>query len=96
MSHSELIPAVMTFCNDVEQLRTPESVLHALNDAVSKITPVSVLGAVRLPIKATDLDTLILGKAVFVLEKIDYWREYSSLVRSGSTISDGRVSGLSA
>jgi hypothetical protein len=57
----------------------PESA-HALNDAVSEITPVSVLGAVRLPIKVTDLDSLILGKSVFVLEKIDYWREYSLLV----------------
>jgi DNA-binding CsgD family transcriptional regulator len=80
MPYSKLIQAVMKFCNDVEHLRTPETVLHSLNDAVSKITPVSVLGAVRLPIKVTDLDALILGKSVFVLEKIDYWREYSLLV----------------
>jgi DNA-binding CsgD family transcriptional regulator len=60
-------------------LRTPESVLPTLNDVVAKITPMSVLGAVRLPITVTDLDSLILGKSVFVLEKIDYWREYSSL-----------------
>jgi DNA-binding CsgD family transcriptional regulator len=79
MPHSKLIPAVMKFCKDVDHLRTPESVLQTLNDAVAKITPMSVLGAVRLPITVTDLDSLILGKSVFVLEKIDYWREYSSL-----------------
>ena len=72
---------VVRFCGSVDQLRSAQSVLTALNETVSLAGTVSVLGAARIPLNAADWDALILGKSVFVLEKVDYWNEYSLLAR---------------
>jgi DNA-binding CsgD family transcriptional regulator len=79
MFKNKFIEMVINYCGSVDQCRSPISVLNALNEAVFQTGAVSVLLAVRMPLKVADWDALVLGKSVFVLEKNDFWTEYTSL-----------------
>jgi LuxR family quorum sensing-dependent transcriptional regulator len=69
------------FTNCVGKLDTPAQVLDALNDLVSKSLPMSVLGAVRFPLKASDWRSTQLGKDAFLHSSVPegWWEEYAAM-----------------
>ena len=60
---------------------TPSQVLDALHDLVSKRLPLSVLGAARFPIKASDWRSTRLGRDVFLHSSAPegWWDEYAAM-----------------
>jgi DNA-binding CsgD family transcriptional regulator len=74
-------PLLTEFTARVEEQRTPSAVLNALHDLVSKRLPLSVLGAARFPIKASDWHSAELGRDVFLHSSAPegWWDEYSAM-----------------
>jgi len=70
-------------CRIVETARSTEAVLDALQQSISiSRAPVSVLAAVRLPLKSNDWEAMQRGKSVFLHSDVPdgWWDEYSALV----------------
>jgi DNA-binding CsgD family transcriptional regulator len=62
------------------ELKTPDAVLNALNDATSQAGALHVLGAGRFPPKVGDWSSVKLGESVFVHKDVPrgWWRDYST------------------
>jgi LuxR family quorum sensing-dependent transcriptional regulator len=71
---------LVTFAARVGELKTPDAVLNALNEATSHAYPVHVLGAGRFPPKVGDWKSLKLGESVFLHKDVPrgWWRDYST------------------
>jgi DNA-binding CsgD family transcriptional regulator len=84
MPDKELASEVINYCDVADDIDTAAGVLNGLHAAVSKAACVSVLGAVRLPLRPNDWDAIIPGKTLFLHEKApkDYWRDYRELAPS--------------
>jgi len=83
LSEAPLSSELLHFTEIVDRLDTPEKVLDALHEAVRGACHLAVLGAVLLPIKMGDVDSLELGKTVFLHRSVprEFWDEYVELAR---------------
>jgi len=74
-------PLLNEFTARVRQQDTPAKVLDVLHDLASKHLPLSVLGAARFPIKASDWRSTRLGGDVFLHSSVPdgWWEEYSAM-----------------
>ena len=74
---------LLHFSNIVDRLDTPQKVLEALHEAVRGTCHLAVLAAILLPIKMGDVDSLELGKTVFLHRSVPkgFWDEFLELAR---------------
>ena len=65
----------------VEEFRTATEVLDDLSAITTSGLPLSVLGAVRLPLKSNDWESIQLGKSIFLHRDAPkgWWEEYGTL-----------------
>jgi DNA-binding CsgD family transcriptional regulator len=87
-SSSSLVPPPVTaslasFTDDVAKTRTPTAVLDALHALASKLAPVSVLGAARIPLQVADWRSTRLGRDVFLHSSAPegWWEEYTAMAK---------------
>jgi DNA-binding CsgD family transcriptional regulator len=76
------LPDLLEFHRSVDASRSADGVLDALQRAASTLcAPLSVLAAVRLPIKSNDWSAIQLGKSVFLHPDVPHgwWSEYTAL-----------------
>jgi hypothetical protein len=77
-----LTPHLTEFTDCVAGQRTQDAVLDALNALAKKcLPPLSVLGAARFPIKASDWRSTRLGRDVFLHSSapVGWWDEYAAI-----------------
>jgi LuxR family quorum sensing-dependent transcriptional regulator len=69
------------FTNRVADEQTPAQVLDTLNELTSSHLPLMVLGAVRIPLKFSDLRSMRLGKDVFLHASVPegWWDEHLAI-----------------
>lgn len=74
-------PHLTAFTEDVATTRTPATVLDALHGFVSKLSPLSVLGAARMPLQASDWRSTRLGRDAFLHSSVPegWWEEYTAM-----------------
>jgi LuxR family quorum sensing-dependent transcriptional regulator len=86
-SSDDLHTRLTEFAHGGSELRRTEDVLNALHMVSTSSLPLNVLGALRLPIKSLDWDTVELGKSVFLHDEVPdgWWREYKVLAKSHFT-----------
>lgn len=79
-SEPELGSILVAFSTRTGELRTPDAVLNALNEAVALVSPLQVLGACRFPIKVGDWKAVKIGESAFLHKDVprEWWREYSA------------------
>ena len=82
-SCANLHTRLIGYASRVEALRTPAEVLDDLCAITTSGLPLSVLGAVRLSLKPNDLDSIQLGKSIFLHKDVPegWWEEYVTLAR---------------
>ena len=82
-SDAPLSSELLHFTNIVDKLNTPEKVLDALHEAVRGTCHLAVLAAILLPIKMGDVDSLELGKTVFLHRSVPkgFWDDFLELAR---------------
>ena len=80
---ADLQTRLIDYASRVEELRTPSEVLDDLCAITTSGLPLSVLGAVRLPIKSADWGAIQLGKSAFLHKDVPkgWWEEYDILAR---------------
>ena len=80
----ELHTRLIDFTNSVGDLCSPNDVLNALHAVSTASLPLNVLGATRLPVKATNLAPAQLGKSAFLHGGVPagWWDEYLTLAKS--------------
>ena len=78
---ADLQTRLIGFASRVEALRTPTEVLDDLCAITTSGLPLSVLGAVRLPLKSNDWESIQLGKSIFLHRDVPkgWWEEYRTL-----------------
>ena len=76
-SSDDLHTRLAEFAHGGSELRRTEDVLNALHMVSTSSLPLNVLGALRLPVKSLDWDTVELGKSVFLHDEVPdgWWRE---------------------
>jgi LuxR family quorum sensing-dependent transcriptional regulator len=74
---------IAEYTEHVTVRRTPGEVLDDLHEVCSKSTPLSVLGAARLPLKVNDWSSVQLGKTAFLHSSAPphWWDEYIAIAR---------------
>ena len=74
-------PHLTEFTDQVAKRDTPGGVLDALNDLASKCGHLSVLGAARFPLKASDWRSTQLDRDVFLHSSAPegWWEEYAAM-----------------
>jgi DNA-binding CsgD family transcriptional regulator len=82
-SDRKLASELLHFTNTVEKYDTPGKVFDALHEATWGACHLAVLGALLLPIKIGDVDSLELGKTVFLHKSVPraWWEEELELAR---------------
>jgi DNA-binding CsgD family transcriptional regulator len=80
---ANLQTGLITYANRVEELRSPDEVLEVLHAVTTQHLPLSVMGAVRLPLKSGDWESIQLGKSAFLHKSVPqaWWEEYDALAR---------------
>jgi DNA-binding CsgD family transcriptional regulator len=86
-SAQDLHMRLAEFARNAGELRRSEDVLNALHLVSTSSLPLNVLGAMRLPVKALDWDSVELGKSVFLHQDVPegWWREHKLLAKSHFT-----------
>jgi DNA-binding CsgD family transcriptional regulator len=71
------------YAERVEELRSPDQVLEELHAVTTGHLPLSVMGAVRFPIKSGDWASVQLGSSAFLHKSVPerWWEEYDILAR---------------
>jgi DNA-binding CsgD family transcriptional regulator len=79
-SEPDLGASLVAFSTRTGELKTPDAVLNALNDATARTSFLQVLGAGRFPAKVGDWKAVKLGESAFLHKDVprDWWREYSA------------------
>jgi DNA-binding CsgD family transcriptional regulator len=79
----DLQPRLVDYAGLVDELRSPKEVLNELHAVTTRSLPLSVLGAVCLPIKSGDWESVQLGKSAFLHDNVPegWWEEYEALAR---------------
>jgi len=80
---ADLQPRLVDYAGLVDELRSPKEVLNELHAVTTRSLPLSVLGAVCLPIKSGDWESVQLGKSAFLHDNVPegWWEEYEALAR---------------
>jgi DNA-binding CsgD family transcriptional regulator len=80
---ADLQTGLVSYADRVEELRSPDEVLEELHAVTTRHLPLSVLGAVRLPLKSGDWAPAQLGKLAFIHKGVPegWWEEYNALAR---------------
>jgi DNA-binding CsgD family transcriptional regulator len=78
-------PLLSRFTDGVTRAKTPDEILNALDDFASKLLPINVLGAGRMPVRTADWRSIQLGKEVFLHPSapIEWWNEYAAMAAQG-------------
>jgi DNA-binding CsgD family transcriptional regulator len=78
-------PLLNKLTSFVAQAKTPEAILDSLDEFASKLLPVNVLGAGRMPPRTSDWRSIELGKDVFLHSSApaEWWREYAARAAKG-------------
>jgi DNA-binding CsgD family transcriptional regulator len=71
------------FTDDVAATRSPAAVLDALHSFASSFVPLSVLGAARIPLQASDWRSTRLGRDAFLHSSVPegWWEDYAAMAR---------------
>src|SRR5262249_30210970 len=77
----DLQTRLIDYAARVEELRAPSDVLDDLHAVTTRSLPLSVLGAIRFPLKSSDWHAIQLGKSVFLHRDVPpgWWEEYEAL-----------------
>ena len=77
-SPNGLAQDLLTYSCDVPDAKTPKEVLDGLHAITSKRLHLNVLAAIRFPERATDWQSLVVGKAVFLHDSAPrgWWDEW--------------------
>ena len=72
-------PLLNKFTAHVSRAKTADAVLDGLDEFASRLLPVRVLGAGRMPQRTSDWRSIELGKDVFLHRSapVDWWNEYA-------------------
>jgi LuxR family quorum sensing-dependent transcriptional regulator len=78
---SDLQANLIEYASRIGELRTPNDVLDVLHVITTRSLPLSVLGAVRFPVKAVGWSSMQLGKSVFLHNQVPvgWWEEHVAL-----------------
>jgi DNA-binding CsgD family transcriptional regulator len=78
-------PLLNKFTSCVTRAKTPDAILDGLDDFATKLLPVNVLGAGRMPQRTSDWRSIELGKDVFLHRSapIGWWDEYAAKAARG-------------
>ena len=79
---ADLHARLIDYAGRVGEFRSPDEVLDELNAITTQGLPLSVVGAVRFPVKSGDWEFLAVGKSIFLRKDLPegFWEEYSALV----------------
>ena len=77
---ADLQTRLVDYAGHVDELRSPEEVLNGLHAVTTRSLPLPVLGAVRLPIKSGDWESVQLGKSAFLHQDVPegWWEEHKA------------------
>jgi LuxR family transcriptional regulator, quorum-sensing system regulator BjaR1 len=80
---ADLQTRLISYASCVESLRTPTEVLDDLSATTTSGLPLSVLGALRLPLKSNDWESIQLGKSIFLHRDVPkgWWEEYGAVAQ---------------
>ena len=80
---AELQTGLVDYASHVDELRSPAEVLNELHAVTTRSLPLPVLGAVHIPIKFGDWDSVQLGKSAFLHDDVPagWWEEYEAIAR---------------
>jgi DNA-binding CsgD family transcriptional regulator len=80
---ADLQARLIDYASRVDELRTPIDVLDELHAITTRTHPLSVLGAVRFPLKSSDWGSIQLGKSAFLHREVPegWWKDYETLAR---------------
>jgi DNA-binding CsgD family transcriptional regulator len=78
-------PLLNKFTTHVSRAKTPDAILDGLDEFASRLLPVNVLGAARMPQRTSDWRSVKLGKDVFLhgSAPVDWWKEYAANAAKG-------------
>jgi DNA-binding CsgD family transcriptional regulator len=76
-------PLLTEFTNCVAKTRTPTEALEALHKLSARIVPLSVLGAVRVPLQTSDWRSTRLDRDAFLHRSVPegWWGEYTAMAK---------------
>jgi DNA-binding CsgD family transcriptional regulator len=76
-------PLLTEFTDRVAKTQTPAAVLDALHDCSKKFVPLSVLGAARMPLQASDWRSTRVGRDAFLHPSVPegWWEEYAAMAK---------------
>jgi LuxR family quorum sensing-dependent transcriptional regulator len=77
---ADLHTRLVDYAGHVDDLRSPEEVLNELHAVTTRSLPLPVLGALRVPIKSGDWESVQLGKSIFLHEEVPegWWEEHKA------------------
>ena len=80
---ADLQASFMGYASGVERLASPAQILNELHAITMNGLSLSVLGAMRMPMKSTGWDSIEIGRSVFLHEDVPkgWWEEYQALAR---------------
>ena len=80
---ADLQTRLIGYAGRVEEFRTPTEVLDDLSANTASGLSLSVLGAVRLPLKSNDWESIQLGKSLFLHRDVPkgWWEEYDAVAQ---------------
>jgi DNA-binding CsgD family transcriptional regulator len=78
-------PLLNKFTDRVTQAKAPDEILDGLNDFASRLLPINVLGAGRIPQQTSDWRSIQLRKDVFLHSSVpvEWWNEYATKAAQG-------------
>jgi LuxR family quorum sensing-dependent transcriptional regulator len=80
---ADLQTALISYASSVGDLQSPDRVLEELHAITTCALPLSVLGAVRFPMKSGDWEAIQIGKSAFIHKEVPkgWWEEYEAIAR---------------
>jgi DNA-binding CsgD family transcriptional regulator len=78
-------PLLNKFTNCVTKEKTPNQILDVLDDFASRLLPINVLGAGRMPQRTSDWPSIQVGRDVFLHSSapVEWWNEYAAKAAQG-------------
>lgn len=80
-SEPDLGDELLDFIRDIDRLETPHAVLDALHDITWRHCKLKMMGALRFPKRAGDIESLVQGETVFLHDSMPrgFWEEWLEL-----------------
>ena len=78
-------PLLKRFTDDVARAKTPNEILDVLDEFATRLLPIRVLGAGRMPLRTSNWRSVQLGRDVFLHSStpVEWWNEYAALAAHG-------------